>query len=55
MSQEALARAVDASLARLAAGDLSGLRDLAIPDLAWVQPGQNRMSGAHMGKTLPRL
>jgi carboxylesterase len=51
MSPDALAGAVDASLAKLGAGDLSGLRDLAIPDLAWVQPGLNRMSGAHMGKT----
>jgi carboxylesterase len=51
MSSDALAAAVDASLARLGAGDFSGLRDLAIPDLAWVQPGANRMSGAHMGKT----
>ena len=36
---------------KLAAGDFSGLRELAIPDLAWVQPGVNKMSGAHMGKT----
>jgi carboxylesterase len=51
MSPEALAAAVDAATAKLAAGDLTGLRDLAIPDLAWVQPGANRMSGAHSGKT----
>jgi carboxylesterase len=51
MTREALAEAVDATLAKLAAGDLHGLRDLAIPDLAWVQPGVNRMSGAHSGKT----
>jgi carboxylesterase len=51
MSPESLAAAVEASLAKLAAGDFTGLRDLAIPDLAWVQPGVNRMSGAHMGKT----
>ena len=51
MSQDALAAAVDASLAKLGAGDFSGLRDLAIPDLAWVQPGVNKVSGAHMGKT----
>jgi carboxylesterase len=51
MSPESLAAAVEASLGKLAAGDFTGLRDLAIPDLAWVQPGINRMSGAHMGKT----
>jgi carboxylesterase len=42
---------VSASLEKLAVGDFSGLRELAIPDLAWVQPGVNKMSGAHMGKT----
>jgi carboxylesterase len=51
MSQEALAAAVDASIAKLGAGDFSGLRDQSIPDLAWVQPGTNKVSGAHMGKT----
>ena len=51
MTREALDAAVEAASAKLAAGDLSGLRDLAIADLAWVQPGVNRMSGAHMGKT----
>jgi carboxylesterase len=51
MTREALEAAVQASLDKLAAGDFSGLRDLAIPDLAWVQPGVNKMSGAHMGKT----
>jgi carboxylesterase len=51
MTDQALASAVSASLDKLAAGDFSGLRELAIPDLAWVQPGVNRMSGAHMGKT----
>jgi carboxylesterase len=51
MTREALAAAVRAALDKLGGGDFSGLRDLAIPDLAWVQPGVNRMSGAHMGKT----
>ena len=51
MTGEALAAAVAATTAKLAAGDLSGLRELAIPDLAWVQPGVNKMSGAHAGKT----
>lgn len=51
MTQEALLAAVDAATGKLAAGDFTGLRDLAIPDLTWVQPGANRMSGAHAGKT----
>ena len=51
MTQDALAAALQASLAKLGAGDFTGLRDLAIPDLAWVQPGANKMSGAHSGKT----
>ncbi|MCC7325261.1 MAG: acyl-CoA-binding protein [Burkholderiales bacterium] len=51
MSPEALAAAVTATIAKLGAGDLAGLRELAIPDLAWVQPGINRMSGAHSGKS----
>ena len=37
-------------MARLAGGDLAGLRELAIPDLTWVQPGANAISGAHAGK-----
>lgn len=51
MSREALHAAVAASLERLGAGDFAGLRELAIPDLAWVQPGTNQVSGAHLGKT----
>lgn len=51
MTGEALVAAVAAATAKLAAGDFSGLRELAIPDLAWVQPGINKMSGAHAGKT----
>ena len=51
MSQDALAAAVEASLGKLGTGDFPGLRELAIPDLAWVQPGANKVSGAHMGKT----
>jgi carboxylesterase len=50
MSPDELATAVAAVTAKLAAGDLAGLRELAIPDLAWVQPGRNRVSGAHAGK-----
>ena len=51
MTAEALRAAVDATTAKLAAGDFTGLRDLGIPDLAWVQPGVNKVSGAHAGKT----
>ena len=51
MTREALEAAVAASLEKLTAGDFSGLRELAIPDLSWVQPGVNKVSGAHMGKT----
>ena len=51
MPQDALDAAVQASLAKLSTGDFPGLRELSIPDLAWVQPGSNKVSGAHMGKT----
>ena len=51
MSREALHKAVSDALAKLGEGDFAGLRDLSIPDLAWVQPGTNKVSGAHMGKT----
>jgi carboxylesterase len=51
MTHEALVAAVAATTSKLAVGDFTGLRELAIPDLAWVQPGVNKMSGAHAGKT----
>ncbi len=51
MTPEALDAAVAGATAKLAAGDFAGLRELGIPDLAWVQPGANRVSGAHAGKT----
>ena len=50
MSREDLEGAVAAVTALLAKGDLAGLRELAIPDMTWVQPGANRVSGAHTGK-----
>ncbi|MEO8346109.1 MAG: acyl-CoA-binding protein [Betaproteobacteria bacterium] len=50
MSRSDLEAAVTAALSRLAGGDFAGLRELAIPDLTWVQPGTNRVSGAHTGK-----
>jgi carboxylesterase len=55
MTREALVAAVAAAAEKLAAGDFSGLRDLAIPDLSWVQPGLNKMSGAHAGKIYTRF
>ena len=51
MSRDDLAAAVAAVTTRLAAGNFAGLRELAIPDLTWVQPGKNRISGVHVGKT----
>jgi carboxylesterase len=50
MSREDLQAAVAAVTALLAKGDFAGLRELAIPDMTWVQPGANRVSGAHAGK-----
>ena len=50
MTRGDLEAAVTATLARLSEGDFAGLRELAIPDLTWVQPGTNRVSGAHTGK-----
>ena len=45
-----------AAVAALAAmprrGDFAGVRELGIPDLAWVQPGANRVAGAHAGKSM---
>jgi carboxylesterase len=37
-------------MAALAAGNFAALRDMAIPDMTWVQPGTNRVAGAHTGK-----
>jgi carboxylesterase len=51
MTTEELAAAVAVIVSRLAEGDVAGLRELAIPDVAWVQPGHNRVAGAHAGKT----
>ncbi len=51
MSREALEQAVAGVVGKLGSGDFAGLRELAIPDLAWVQPGVNKVSGAHAGKT----
>ncbi len=50
MTHDELRCAVEAVMARLAGGDVAGLRELAIPDLTWVQPGANAISGAHAGK-----
>jgi carboxylesterase len=50
MTRDELEAAVAAAIARLGEGDFAGLRELAIPDLTWVQPGANGISGAHTGK-----
>jgi len=50
MTAEELVAALKSVLDRLAAGELASLRELSIPDLAWVHPGGNAMSGAHVGK-----
>jgi carboxylesterase len=55
MSREDLDAAVAAATALLATGDFAGLRALAIPDLAWVQPGTNRVAGAHAGKNFTKF
>jgi carboxylesterase len=52
MSAEQLVAASSALAARLEAGDFAGLRELGIPDVAWVQPGVNRVAGSHAGKAL---
>jgi len=52
MSAQELRDAVIALMARLEAGDFAGLRAIGIPDVAWVQPGTNRIAGAHAGKAL---
>jgi carboxylesterase len=52
MSADDLRAAVTALTACLARGDFAGVRALGIPDLAWVQPGTNRIAGAHAGKAL---
>jgi len=52
MSQPDLDAAVAALVACLEQGDFAGVRALGIPDLAWVQPGSNRVAGAHAGKGL---
>ena len=52
MSSEDLAAAVAALAACLERGDFEGVRALGIPDLAWVQPGFNKVAGAHAGKSM---
>jgi carboxylesterase len=50
MSAEEMTAALGVVLARLGAGEMASLRELAIPDLTWVHPGTNAMSGVHVGK-----
>jgi carboxylesterase len=49
MSADDLNAAVASLTACLGTGDFAGVRALGIPDLAWVQPGTNRIAGAHAG------
>ena len=55
MSAAELRAAVDGLLALLAAGDYGAVRTLGIPDFAWVQPGDNKIAGAHVGKAFASL
>ena len=50
MSADEMHAAVAAVIAQLQAGELAALREMAIPDLSWVQPGVNRLSGVHAGR-----
>src|SRR5262249_34975229 len=49
MSADELMATLKTVLAKLGAGELPSLRELAIPDLTWVHPGANALSGAHVG------
>jgi carboxylesterase len=50
MSAQALADAVASAQAKLGAGEFAALREIAIPDVTWVQPGASRVSGVHAGR-----
>jgi carboxylesterase len=50
MTPAELVAAVDALSNCLAKGDFTQVRALGIPDMAWIQPGINRVAGAHAGK-----
>ena len=50
MSQDDLNLAVARLVEALSAGDFGAVRSIGIPDVAWVQPGNNRVAGAHAGK-----
>jgi len=52
MSAEDLRAAVASLVECLGRGDFEAVRALGIPDLAWVQPGTNRVAGAHAGKSM---
>ena len=55
MSAQELGAAVEALAAHLAAGDFNAVRALGIPDFSWVQPGHNKIAGAHVGKAFASL
>jgi carboxylesterase len=50
MSAQALHDLFASVKAKLASGDWGSLRDIAIPDVTWAQPGDNRVSGVHAGR-----
>jgi carboxylesterase len=50
MTSNALRQAVDAVQAKLAGGQWAALREMAIPDVAWVHPGASKVSGVHAGR-----
>ena len=50
MTPAELVTAVNALCDCLANGDFAQVRALAIPDMTWIQPGANRVAGAHAGK-----
>jgi len=52
MSADDLVTSVASMTACLSNGDFAGVRALGIPDIAWVQPGTNRVAGAHVGKAI---
>jgi len=55
MSAAELRAAVTSLLSHLAAADYDAVRALGIPDFAWVQPGDNKIAGAHVGKAFASL
>jgi carboxylesterase len=55
MSADELRAAVGGLLALLGSGDFNAVRTLGIPDFSWVNPGHNKIAGAHVGKAFASL